>query len=249
MIKTTNRRLEISFIGYKSMEISIKGKTNLDIVLADDVELLDEIVVVGYMTQKKGLVTGAVSSMKVDETMKAFPTTSAGNILVGKLAGVSVSTPNAIPGSNPSISIRTSSSWDRDSNKNPQPVTYVINGISDPAGWTWSQDEIDYFRNINGGGGYDQLETVGRNSTNQLGQVKIIFNVNLAAFNWTKDMYDPEVRKLFRFEYIECVDMDKQYKFNLDLNHGFYSMAQEVMDRNSNMEQNNEWGGNFDSLK
>ncbi len=49
-------------------------------------------MVVGYMTQKKGLVTGAVSSMKMDEKLNTLPTTSAGNILVGKLAGVSVST-------------------------------------------------------------------------------------------------------------------------------------------------------------
>lgn len=72
---------------------------------------------------------------------------------------------------------------------------------------------------------------------------------DIAGFDWTKDMYDPEVRKLFRFEYVECVDMDKQYMFNLDLNHWFYSIAKEVMDRNSKIEQNNEWGGTFDPLK
>ena len=72
---------------------------------------------------------------------------------------------------------------------------------------------------------------------------------NIAGFDWTKEMYDPEVRKLFRFEYVECVDMDKQYMFNLDLNHWFYSIHKEVIDRNSKIEQNAEWGGTFDPLK
>lgn len=68
-------------------------------------------------------------------------------------------------------------------------------------------------------------------------------------FDWTKDMYDAETRKLFRFEYVECLDGDKQYKFNLDLNHWFYPVAKNVIDRNSKIEQNVEWGGTFDPLK
>lgn len=68
-------------------------------------------------------------------------------------------------------------------------------------------------------------------------------------FDWTWDMRDSEVRKLFRMDYIECVDGDKQYMFNLDMNHWFYPIAQADLDRNSKLEQNNEWGGNFDPLK
>lgn len=71
----------------------------------------------------------------------------------------------------------------------------------------------------------------------------------IANFDWTKEMYDPEVRKLFRFDYVENADGDKKYLFNLDLNHWFYSIHKEVMDRNSKIEQNNEWGGSFDPLK
>ena len=118
-----NATLVVSFVGFKNQEIAVKGRDKIDIRLADDSELLDEVVVVGYMTQKKGLVTGAVSSMKMDEKLNTLPTTSAGNILVGKLAGVSVSTPNGLPGAAPSISIRTGSSW------NDQNVTYVIDGV------------------------------------------------------------------------------------------------------------------------
>lgn len=73
-------------------------------------------------------------------------------------------------------------------------------------------------------------------------------DASLAGFDWTKDMYDPSVRSLFRFEYIENVDVDPQYKFNLDLNHWFYPVHKNVMDRNSKIQQNKEWGGNFDPL-
>lgn len=72
---------------------------------------------------------------------------------------------------------------------------------------------------------------------------------NAKGFDWTKDMYDPEVRKLFRFDYIECVDGDKQYQFNLDLNHWFYPIKRDDLERNPKLEQNNEWGGIFDPLK
>lgn len=68
-------------------------------------------------------------------------------------------------------------------------------------------------------------------------------------FDWNWSMTDPEVLKLFRMEYIECVDGDKQYMFNLDLNHWFYPIAKNDLDHNSKLEQNNEWGGTFDPLK
>lgn len=74
--------------------------------------------------------------------------------------------------------------------------------------------------------------------------------VETGNFDWTKDMFDPEVRKLFRFDYIECVDGDKDiYKFNLSTNHWFYPIKKDDLDRNSKLEQNNEWGGTFDPLK
>ncbi len=72
---------------------------------------------------------------------------------------------------------------------------------------------------------------------------------SLPGFDWTKAMYDSEVRKLFRFDYVECLDGDKNFQFNLDLNHWFYPVHKNVMDRNSKIEQNNEWGGAFDPLQ
>ncbi len=126
--------LQISYIGYLSQEIKVGNATKLNIVLKEDTQTLDEVVVVGYTTQKKGLLTGAVSTMTVSEDMKTLPTTSAGNMLVGKLAGVNVSTPNSVPGSSPSISIRTESSWKRsqkekDKGYGDATVLFVIDGV------------------------------------------------------------------------------------------------------------------------
>lgn len=115
--------LEISFIGCLSQKITVGNSSNLKIVLKEDSKNLEEVVVIGYTTQRKGLLTGSVSTMKVGNDLKNLPTTATGNLLAGKLAGVSVGTPAGIPGTDPDISIRTGSSW------NAQAVTYVIDGV------------------------------------------------------------------------------------------------------------------------
>ena len=117
--------LQVSYIGYADQEVKVGKQKILSIVLREDSKTLEEVVVVGYMTQKKASLTGAVSSMKVEENLATIPTGSAGNLLVGKMAGVNVGTTSTIPGENPSISIRTVSSW----KSNAQPVTYVIDGV------------------------------------------------------------------------------------------------------------------------
>ena len=62
-----NDILQISYIGYNSQEVAVKGQHTLNITLKEDVESLDEVVVVGYGTMKKKDLTGSVSSVKADE--------------------------------------------------------------------------------------------------------------------------------------------------------------------------------------
>jgi len=239
--------LAFRFQGYQTVVKPVNGLAVHNITFTDDISELDEVVVIGYTSQKKSLVTGSVATMKMNEDLMTLPTTSAGNLLVGQLPGVNVSTPNSVPGNQPSVSIRTGSSI------NGQPITYVIDGVvrgggdfnnlspneieditvlkdaasaaiygsrsaggvilvttkrgnlgkpmfnysfansvdtrtknvdltsavqagelytringsSDPAGWAWSQEEIDHFKTINNGWGYDQLETVWQNPSTQ----------------------------------------------------------------------------------
>lgn len=68
--------LKISFVGYKTQEVSVKGKTTLRVTLEEDNELLDEVVVVGYGIQKKSDVTGAMARVGEKE-LKAMPVRNA----------------------------------------------------------------------------------------------------------------------------------------------------------------------------
>ena len=123
-----NASLEVSYIGYKTLLVSTKGKSDLRIVLSEDTEALDEVVVVGYMTQKKTSLTGSVATMKMEENLSTIPTSSATDLLSGKMAGVNITTVNGLPGEKPTLSIRTTTSW-KEKKYNPQPVTYVIDGV------------------------------------------------------------------------------------------------------------------------
>lgn len=117
-----NSILQVSFIGKKSQEIPIAGKASVNITMVEDAVGLDEVVAIGYGTQKRELMSGSVVSMKMTQTMKNIPTTSVGNLLAGQMSGVKVSTPAGPPGTQPTITIRAKTSW------NDQPVLYVIDG-------------------------------------------------------------------------------------------------------------------------
>ncbi|WP_175634272.1 SusC/RagA family TonB-linked outer membrane protein [Pedobacter ghigonis] len=114
-------KLVFSLVGYTAKTVNATG-TSITVQLDNAQNDLEEVVVVGYTTQKKELLTGSVAQMKVTQSDTEIPTTSVGNLLAGRLAGVSVSTANGLPGSQPNIRIRTSSSW------NPVSVLYVIDG-------------------------------------------------------------------------------------------------------------------------
>ena len=91
-------RLTISYIGFLSQEVSVAGKSSLEIVLQEDAEMLDEVVVVGYGTQKKVTLTGAVSSVRSGDLVTT-KNENTQNMLTGKIAGVRVMQKSAEPGS------------------------------------------------------------------------------------------------------------------------------------------------------
>ena len=102
--------LEFSYTGYRAQSVSVNGQSNINVTLGTDVEILDEVVVVGYGSVKKSDVTGSVSSVK-SEDLEAFPVLNAGQALQGRAAGVVVQTQNGgEPGADISIRVRGSSS-------------------------------------------------------------------------------------------------------------------------------------------
>lgn len=68
----SNAVLVVSYIGYKTQNISVNGKTIFNIVLEEDTETLDEVVVVGYGVQRKSDLTGAVASVKASDALKNY---------------------------------------------------------------------------------------------------------------------------------------------------------------------------------
>lgn len=99
--------LRFSFIGYKAYEVVVGNTTSFNVQLEEDIAALDEVVVVGYGTQKKSNVVGSVVSVEVDEAT-AVPTTNVSEMLRGRAAGVQVNLGDARPGGNSNIIIRGS---------------------------------------------------------------------------------------------------------------------------------------------
>lgn len=96
--------LVISFVGMKTTEITIDAKSSYNVVLQEDTAQLDEVVVVGYGTQKKSDVTGALVSVNAED-LTARPVNNAIEAIQGKAAGVDI-TSNERPGQVGSITIR-----------------------------------------------------------------------------------------------------------------------------------------------
>lgn len=102
--------LIVSYVGYLTDRIKVKpGKNNLVIYMQEDAILLDEAVVIGYGTQKKVNLTGAVT-MVGSEKLENRATQSLANMLQGSVAGLNVTTSSGVPGSSPSINVRGTTS-------------------------------------------------------------------------------------------------------------------------------------------
>ena len=97
--------LVVSYVGYKDREIAVRGRASLgQIQLADDTNMLEQVVVVGYGTQKKADLTGSVSIVNADE-LKRVSNSNISTMLEGKVAGVQI-TSDGQPGADPSVKIR-----------------------------------------------------------------------------------------------------------------------------------------------
>lgn len=117
-VPNANSVILVSSIGYKNQKIALAGRTVLNIVMEQDMLDINEVVVVGYGTQKRGSVTGAVSMVSNKELVKA-PTMSLSNIVGARVAGISAVQASGQPGSDAAaLTIRGQSG-----------AIYVIDGI------------------------------------------------------------------------------------------------------------------------
>ena len=117
-----NGSLEISYIGFKTQQVAVAGKTSVSVTMQEDNALLDEVVVVGYGVQRKSDVTGALTRVN-EEQLNNRPVSNALEALQGKAAGVDI-TSSERPGTMGSITIRGT----RSLNASNSPL-YVVDGI------------------------------------------------------------------------------------------------------------------------
>ncbi len=113
--------LVVSYIGFLTREVAVNNQTSLNVVLETDAKSLDEVVVVGYGTQRKSDITGSVAVVEVEE-MKKVSTNDVGAMLQGRVSGVSVNT-DGQPGAFPQVRIRGIGTFG-----NSDPL-YVIDGV------------------------------------------------------------------------------------------------------------------------
>lgn len=115
--------LTITSVGYLSQDVSVGNRAQIDVSLVTDTKSLKEVVVVGYGTQKKSQMTGAISSVNAKQ-IQELPITNARQALQGRAAGVDVVQPGSKPGAGPQIRIRGRRSF----NASNDPL-YVVDGI------------------------------------------------------------------------------------------------------------------------
>ncbi|OFX89565.1 MAG: hypothetical protein A2W99_14675 [Bacteroidetes bacterium GWF2_33_16] len=131
--------LVFSFVGYKSQEIVVGTQTIINVVLEKQMELLDEVIVIGYGTQRKSDKTGAVAQIKAEE-MNGGIITDAIQAIQGKSAGVLITKKGGDPNEGFSVRIRGASGFD----SNTQPL-YVVDGVPGVDPSTVAPEDIETF--------------------------------------------------------------------------------------------------------
>ena len=117
-------QVEVSYIGMKTKKVSIKGN-KASTTLQEDSKMMDEVVVIGYGSVKKGDVTNAVAKVKGDQ-LKDRPVSNIASALQGELAGVEIRTTSGAPGSGVQINVRGATSINESGNSNP---LFVVDGV------------------------------------------------------------------------------------------------------------------------
>lgn len=136
-LDVTSGVLVVSYVGYKTQEIKIDNKTNIKVVLEEDSELLDEVVVVGYGTQKKTTLSGSVTQVKGDEVLQGKATQNVASALQGTIPGLTITRTSSRPGNEGiNITLRGGISVNNDANK----PMIVIDGLE---AYEWELSQLN----------------------------------------------------------------------------------------------------------
>lgn len=142
VLKGASNVLLITYIGYKEMNIDLKGRDNVAIVMEEDQRGMSDVVVVGYQSMKRKKFTGAVSSIRAKE-IENLPAPSVDALLQGRIAGLNIQNFSGEPGTQGIVLIRGNTRIARDLNsENPVVSTplYIIDGIP------YNNDDVAQFQ-------------------------------------------------------------------------------------------------------
>jgi TonB-linked SusC/RagA family outer membrane protein len=169
-VSSAKATLVVSYVGYTTMDVKLNGQTDLKIVMKEDSQALDEVVVVGYGTQKKSDITGSVGSIS-EAQMKQTIVTNADQMLQGKVAGVQVTQNSGAPGGATSVRIRGASSL----NSSNEPL-YVIDGV--PMSGT---NEIGGFDWMGGSGGQTTVNPLASIAPSDIVSIDVLKDASACA--------------------------------------------------------------------
>ncbi len=115
--------LVFRFVGFKTREVNVGSNTTINVVLEADIQMLDELIVIGYEVKRKADLTGAISSIKMDEIL-SLPVGGLDQALQGRAAGVNITSNTGMPGEGVSVRIRGVGSI----NSSNEPL-YIVDGV------------------------------------------------------------------------------------------------------------------------
>ncbi len=154
----SNAILVFSFLGYVSQEVPVNNRSTVNVSLKTDTKALEEVVVVGYGTQRKVETTGSIASVKADE-LTQLPVTNLAQGLQSRISGVQINQNSGSPGGNISVRVRGTNSI----NGNSEPL-YVVDGIQ-----------------ISNGGGINDVSPLSTINPNDIESVEVLKDASASA--------------------------------------------------------------------
>lgn len=222
IVEDPNAALIFSFIGYKPLEVAVDSKNEVNVSMQTDIANLDEVIVVGYGTQKKGDVTSSVVQIRADEFIQGS-TQDAGQLIQGKVAGLTISTTNANPTGGSEIRLRGSNTIEGSSTS----PLILIDGIPGDFNSVASED-IESINVLKDGSAAAIYGTQGANGviiiTTKRAKGKEINSVSYNGYVTTQTMY----RK---------IDMLSSSDFREKINEGYIDSDYDI----SNGEASTDW--------
>ena len=237
----SNGQLEISYVGYQTQKLAISGRSDITVTLVEDAQSLDDVVVIGYGTQKKKLVTGATVQVKGEEIAK-LNTTNALEAMQSSTPGVQITSSSTQPGKGYKVYIRGIGTTG-----DSQPL-YVIDGVASGNldGINPNDIEsIDVLKDAASAAIYGSRAANGvilvTTKQGKAGKIEISYN---GAFGWSNVYKRPQMLNAQQFMTI----MD-EYSFNTSgkkVNFTDY-VPQAIVDRVANGWEGTDWWGEFEN--